>query len=174
MTKAEIEAKYTKQEIEEIFRYQEMQYTIQDANWHIEEFVDWKELPKEEADELYSYAEEMAERYLYKYADCSVAENAVWEELVRRYYEEKILPKHTINMSFYHGTLNRAVLKEALKMKGKPIQYTYGLGYRNPTTNHKPITLEEALKIVDTKSLLDAHEYEDYIHLNAYGEMDMW
>lgn len=174
MTNEEIEKRLTPDEIEQVFRYQQMKYAIEDAKWHIEELVDWKDIPKEEADELYSYAEEMADRYLNKYADCSLPENAVWEELVRRYYEEKILPKHTIDMSFYHGTLNRAVLKEALKMKGKPIQYTYGLGYRNPTTNHEPITLEEALKIVDTQSLLDAHEYENYIHLNAFSEMDMW
>jgi len=56
----------------------------------------------------------------------------------------------------------------------KPLQYTYGLGYRHPTTDHKPITKEEALKIIDEHSLLDIDEYEDYVHLNAYSDNDMW
>ena len=116
----------------------------------------------------------MASDFLADGKDSSEPDNDVWENIVFRYYEKKILPKHTIDMSFYHGTLNKAVLKEALKDRGKPIKYTYGLGYRNPTTNHKPITLEEALKIVDTQGLLNAREYENYIHLNAFSEMDMW
>lgn len=90
MTNREIEEKYTPEEIEAIFRYQEMKYTIEDANFHIEEFVDWHELSEEEAQKLYSYVEEMAERYLYKYQDCSSPENTVWECLVEMYYDEKV------------------------------------------------------------------------------------
>ena len=69
MTNKEIEAKYTPEEIEAIFRYQEMKYTIEDANFHIDEFIDWHDLSKEEENKLRSYAEEMAERYLYKYQE---------------------------------------------------------------------------------------------------------
>lgn len=56
----------------------------------------------------------------------------------------------------------------------KPLQYTYGLGYRHPTIDHKPITKEEALKIIDEQSLLDIDEYENYVYLNAYSSNDMW
>lgn len=79
-----------------------------------------------------------------------------------------------INMSFYDGTLNRAKAKEVITATDKPLKYTYGLGYRNPTTNRKPISKDEAIKIIDTKSLLDIREYEDYIHLNAYSDNDMF
>ena len=77
-------------------------------------------------------------------------------------------------MSFYNGTLNREELINFIKTTNKPIKYTYGLGYRNPTTNHVPITVERAIEIVKTQSLLDATEYEDYLHLNAYSDNDMW
>ena len=90
MTNKEIEAKYTPEEIEAIFRYQEMKYTIEDANFHIDEFIDWHDLSKEEENKLRSYAEEMAERYLYKYQDCSIGENIVWEHLVEMYYDDKV------------------------------------------------------------------------------------
>lgn len=79
-----------------------------------------------------------------------------------------------IKMSFYNGTLDRAALVDFIKTTTKSIKYTYGLGYRNPTTNHKPITVERAIEIVNTQSLLDVDEYEDYLHLNAYSENDMW
>ena len=90
MTKRKIEEKYTPEEIEAIYRYQQMKYTIEDANFHIEEFIDWHELSEEEENKLRSYAEEMAERYIYKYQDCSIDENAVWEHLVEMYYDEKV------------------------------------------------------------------------------------
>ena len=79
-----------------------------------------------------------------------------------------------LKMSFYNGTLDREKAKEFIKETKKPCQYTYGLGYRNPTTNHKPISKDEALHIVATESLLDITEHEDHIHLNAYSSNDMW
>ena len=79
-----------------------------------------------------------------------------------------------LKMSFYDGTLDRAKAKDYINTSNKPCQYTYGLGYRNPTTNHKPITKIEAMEIIDRESLLDIDEYADYIHLNAYSGNDMW
>lgn len=79
-----------------------------------------------------------------------------------------------LKMSFFNGTLNRAELKDFVSKTNKPIKYTYGLGYRDPTTNHLPISKEKAIEIINTESLLDADEYEDYLHLNAYSDNDMW
>lgn len=90
MTNKEIEGKYTPEEIEAIYRYQKMKYAIEDANCHIDDFVDWHEMSVEEEEKLRSYAEEMAERYLYKFKDCSLPENSVWEHLVEIYYDEKV------------------------------------------------------------------------------------
>ena len=79
-----------------------------------------------------------------------------------------------IKMSFYKGTLNKAKAKEYIKATDKEIRYTYGLGYRNPTIHRNPITKEMAIEIIDTESLLDINENEEYIHLNAYSANDMW
>ena len=79
-----------------------------------------------------------------------------------------------LEMSFYDGTLNRKKAIEFIATTDKPLKYTYGLGYRNPTTNHKPITKERAIEIIDTEGLLDIYEHEDYVHLNAYSDNDMW
>ena len=77
-------------------------------------------------------------------------------------------------MSFYNGTLNREKAKEVITSTSKELKYTYGLGYRGPTTHKKPIDKNEAIHIIDTESLLDITEYEDWIHLNAYSANDMW
>ena len=77
-------------------------------------------------------------------------------------------------MSFYDGTLDRAKAKEFVVQTNKPLKYTYGLIYRNPTTHNKPITKAEALKIIDEQGFLDIEEKQEYIHLNAYSDNDMW
>ncbi len=79
-----------------------------------------------------------------------------------------------LKMSFYNGTLNRTELINFIETTTKTIKYTYGLGYRNPTTYKVPITKERAIEIVKTESLLDATENNDYLHLNAYSSNDMW
>lgn len=77
-------------------------------------------------------------------------------------------------MSFYNGTLDRKVAINAITETKKEIKYTYGLGFRHPTTYYKPISQTEAIEIINTMSLLDIDEYEDYIHLNAYSSNDMY
>ena len=79
-----------------------------------------------------------------------------------------------LKMSFYNGTLKRSELLTFIKNTDKPIRYTYGFGYKHPTTNRKLIMKEQAVEIVNNQDLLDADEYEDYLHLNAYSENDMW
>ena len=79
-----------------------------------------------------------------------------------------------MKMSFYNGTLNRKEAKEFIKNSSKPCVYTYGLGFRNPTTHRKPITKEKALEIIDNEGFLDITEETTVIHLNAFSENDMW
>jgi len=79
-----------------------------------------------------------------------------------------------LKMSFYDGSLDKEELKKFIRKTEKPIKYTYGLKFRNPTTRDVPVSKEKALKIVDRESLLDATEYRDYLDLNAYSENDMW
>ena len=79
-----------------------------------------------------------------------------------------------LKMSFYDGTLNRKVLRAAVETTDKEIVYTHGLIFRHPTTYRKPISKTEAFRIIDNESLLDATEEANCIHLNSYGESDMW
>lgn len=65
-------------------------------------------------------------------------------------------------------------IKDFLSATTKPIKYTYGLKYRNPTTYMVHKSLAEALEIVDNEGLLTVNEYEDYIDMNAYSSNDMW
>ena len=64
--------------------------------------------------------------------------------------------------------------KALLETTDKKILYTYGLRYRNPATKDVPVTNKKALEIFEGNSTCDVTEYEDYIDLNAYGEMDLW
>lgn len=79
-----------------------------------------------------------------------------------------------LNMSFYDGTLNRVKAKKVIARTSKPLKYTSGLGYRNPTINKKPISKDEALEIINNQGFLDITEYEDFIHLNSYSSNDMF
>ena len=79
-----------------------------------------------------------------------------------------------LKMSFYDGTMNKDKLIKFIGETEKEIKYTHGLGYRGPTIHNKPISKEEALRIVENNELLDAREMEDYLHLNTYSGNDMW
>ncbi len=87
------------------------------------------------------------------------------------------LPGELFSHTFYgkgeHHSKQEVI--DFLRSTDKPIKYTYGLGYRNPTTHNKPISLEEALGIVEREwGMLDVDERPKYVHLNAYSENDMW
>lgn len=77
-------------------------------------------------------------------------------------------------MSFYSGTLDRAKAKVIIQKSSRPLSYTYGFSYRNPTTNHVPKTMEQAFEIIDNESYLDITFSENEIHLNAFSGNDMW
>lgn len=79
-----------------------------------------------------------------------------------------------IKMSFYNGTLNRAELTDAVRKTEKPILFTYGLAYRNPTTYKVPVSVEKAVDIIEKECFLDAEEFTDHIHLNAFSANDMY
>lgn len=83
----EIKKYYTAEEIESIYRYQEMQYTIEDANYKIEEYVDWKELTEEEETILRKYAPNMAQDFLDN-QDMNVGDNGIWDDILEAYIKQ--------------------------------------------------------------------------------------
>ena len=83
----EIKKYYTAEEIESIYRYQEMQYTIEDANYKIEEYVDWKELTEEEEAILRKYAPNMAQDFLDN-QDMNIGDNGIWNDILEAYIKQ--------------------------------------------------------------------------------------
>lgn len=87
LSNEEIKKYYTAEEIESIYRYQEMQYTIEDANYKIEEYVDWKELTEEEEAILRKYAPNMAQDFLDS-QDMNVGDNSIWGGILDAYIKQ--------------------------------------------------------------------------------------
>lgn len=79
-----------------------------------------------------------------------------------------------IKMSFYDGTLDKEKALELIQDTNKVIKYTYGLGYRNPTTYKEPITKLQAIKMINRSGMIDITEYDDWIHINEFSDNDMW
>ena len=93
---------------------------------------------------------------------------------LQRQLKQIELENMPIDMSFYHGTLNKDRLKAFIKKTDKPIRYTYGFKFRNPTTLNVPVSKEKALDIVDSQSMLNAKELDDVLDLQAFSSNDMW
>lgn len=87
---------------------------------------------------------------------------------------EIVLQNRPLKMSFYDGTLNKAVAKKRIAATDKPLAYTFGFEYRRPTTHRVPIDKERAYKIIDRDGRLDITEEDDCIHLNEFSDYDMW
>lgn len=83
----EIKKYYTAEEIESIYRYQEMQYTIEDANYKIEEHTDWNDLTEEEKAILRKYAPNMAQDFLDN-QDMEVGDNYIWDSILEAYIKQ--------------------------------------------------------------------------------------
>lgn len=73
------------EEIEAIYRYKEMEYRMEDIKAHAEDMYSEEELTYSEKVYVCNASELLAERYLYKYHDCSLAENDVFREMIRNY-----------------------------------------------------------------------------------------
>ena len=63
---------------------------------------------------------------------------------------------------------------EFLENTEKPIKYTHGLGFRNPTIHKVPVTQKRAVEIFKENGLCDVTEHEDYVHVNTFSDNDMW
>lgn len=83
----EIKKYYTAEEIESIYRYQEMQYTIEDANYKIEEHADWNDLTEEEKEILYKHAPAIARDFLDN-QDMNVGDNYIWDNILEAYIKQ--------------------------------------------------------------------------------------
>ena len=66
-------------------------------------------------------------------------------------------------------------IKHINKENYTKFEYTYGLEYRSPTTNHVPITKEKAIQYIEEGGFVDVELLENNtIHINRYSANDMW
>ena len=77
-------------EIEAIYRYKEMEYRMEDVKTHAEDMYNDDELTYSEMVYVCDSAKLLAERYLYKYKDCTLAENDVFREMIRNYVSDNM------------------------------------------------------------------------------------
>lgn len=56
----------------------------------------------------------------------------------------------------------------------KQVFYTRGYSFMNPTTHNKPISIDDAKKIVNKEPWWDAKEDKDAIYINTFSESDLY
>jgi len=78
----------TDEQLEAAYRVRQMQYRIEDIKAHAEDMFDHGDLTAAEYAFVCDFAQELAERYIYKYHDCNLAENDVMESMIRDYCQD--------------------------------------------------------------------------------------
>lgn len=56
----------------------------------------------------------------------------------------------------------------------KQVLYTWGYSFMNPTTHNKPISIDDAKKIINEEPWWDAKEDKDAIYINTFSESDLY
>lgn len=88
-------------------------------------------------------------------------------------YAKEVTGKEEFFQDFYKGTLDIPFLEQVIKKTDRKLTYTYGLSFRNPTTNHKPISKELALEYLK-HSMISVRATKDEVNINEVSENDMW
>lgn len=78
----------TDEQMEAAYRVRQMQYRIEDIKSHAEDMLANDDLKFAEYKFVCNAAQELAERYIYKYHDCSQAENDVMVSMIRDYCQD--------------------------------------------------------------------------------------
>ena len=73
------------EEIEKVYRLRQLDYRIQDVEAHAEDMLNKGDITEEENNFVIEHRAEIAKLFLYKYSDCDIAENDVFECLIDNY-----------------------------------------------------------------------------------------
>lgn len=84
-----------------------------------------------------------------------------------------MLLKYAMMNNKRYGNSSKEQIIEKMVNSDKPIRYTLGFKYRNPTTYEVPIELDEAVKIFN-KGMSDLTEKETYWDLNEFSGNDLF
>ena len=80
----------SEEDIEAIYRLQEMKYRMEDARNHLDDDFDWDDYDGVDIEAIYNSDEEVmsiAELFLEKYSDCNIDENSAFEECISDYLD---------------------------------------------------------------------------------------
>ena len=72
-----------------------------------------------------------------------------------------------------YKNLSKKEIVDFLKKTKKPIRYTFGLGYRHPSTYKETVSKKEAVEAF-LKHWSDVIEYDEYVYIQSYSANDMW
>ena len=89
-------------------------------------------------------------------------------------YKETVKGNEEFKQSFHGGQLNKPFVAAVINKTNRPLLYTYGFTWKNPTTLKKSISKETALEILKKASLLDVTATKESIHLNEFSGSYMW
>lgn len=80
----------TDEQKEAVYRVKQLEYAVEDVKMHIGDMYDNDAITREE--ELYAleHVEELAESFIYKYQDCSEAENDVYESMIHDFLRDHL------------------------------------------------------------------------------------
>lgn len=81
----EIRKLLSDEEIDRVCRLRELDYRTQDVEAHAEDMFNKEEISEDEMNFVIEHGAEIAELFLYKYSDCTLAENDVFECLIDNY-----------------------------------------------------------------------------------------
>lgn len=84
----EIRKLLSDEEIERVYRLQELDYRMQDVEAHAEDLFENEEISEDEMNFAFEHKLEIANLFLYKYSDCDLAENDVFECLIDNYLDD--------------------------------------------------------------------------------------
>lgn len=100
----------------------------------------------------------------------------LYDECMKYQYRD-LTGEELVKYSFHskYSTVSKEYIQVLLEKTSRPILYTLGYKWKNPTTQDVKITNEKALKILKNETLIDIDATNsDVIYMNEYSGNDMW
>lgn len=99
----------TDEQLEAAYRVRQMQYRIEDIKAHAEDMFDRGDLTAAEYAYVCDSAQELAERYIYKFQDCNLAENDVMVNMIGYFCEDHAQEINEDSLSREKASLNAQI-----------------------------------------------------------------
>lgn len=88
LTDNEIRSLFDPEELRRIYDVQHLDYCAADVELHAENMLDNEDITEDEFNFVLEHKEELAKMYIYKYQDCSLAENDIYACMIENYLKD--------------------------------------------------------------------------------------